>query len=74
MARFIYVGDPREDKRVGEPDSTQIAGLTFGRERSTDVKDEALAQKLRGNSHFREVKVGRPPTKAAPNADDQDAG
>lgn len=53
MAEFRFAGDPNPDHQDKAPSITAF-GLTFSRRRYTRVDDEAVAAKLRDNSHFME--------------------
>lgn len=59
MAKFKYVGDPRnpgEQKQL--PDEFEAFGVTFERGKFSEVPDE-LESKFEGNSHY--VKQGEAP-------------
>lgn len=62
MAEFRWVGDPNADKE--EPRTVKAFGLGFRMNGFTEVEDEAVAEKLRNNSHFveREVEGGEEPS------------
>lgn len=62
MSYFRFIGDQREreDKNGNSlkgdgPDTITLCGVTFEKGVPIEVKDEAVAKKLRGNSHFEEV-------------------
>lgn len=63
MAQFKFVGDPRPlgaEKVTGHgPERLVLFGITFIKNAITEVEDEAKAilAKLRGNTHFQEVKA-----------------
>lgn len=57
MARFRFVGNGDND-----PAEVTLRGVTFPKDKPVVVDDDALAEKLRGNSHFEVVK-GRPRAK-----------
>lgn len=61
MAKFKYVGDPRNN--FSGPQTGPIHGVMFTKGETTEVDDEAVAAKLRRHSHVVEVKAGRPPSK-----------
>lgn len=61
--RFKFIGNGDAD-----PPEVTFRGIVFPLGKSVDVTDEALAAKLRANSHF-EVPKGRKP-KAETNAED----
>ncbi len=52
MAKFTYIGNPKDPKDQRE--ETTFRGLTFKRGEAVEVEDEAIAAKLRGNQHFLE--------------------
>lgn len=60
-AYFTFVGDPR----MAGKDNTEkcdIFGMTFPAGKSIEVKDAAVAERLRRHDHFKETgRVGRPP-------------
>lgn len=58
--RFVGNGD-------NDPRELTLAGVTFPKGTPVDVTDEALIEKLRGNSHFEAVK-GRPKKDAEDSA------
>lgn len=51
MAEFRWIGDQSAE---ANPRKIGAFGLTFRVNGFTEVKDEAIAAKLRGNSHFEE--------------------
>lgn len=51
MARFIFTGDPANPGT--DPDELTIFGVTFPHGKPISV-DEAIADRLRRHSHFRE--------------------
>lgn len=55
--RFRFVGNGDND-----PAKVTLRGITFAKGKAVSVDDEALAAKLRANSHF-EVAKGRPSAK-----------
>ena len=58
MPAFRFVGDPH---RNGDgPDIIEAFGHAFVRDSGTEVADPVSVAKLRGNSHFAEVKPDRP--------------
>lgn len=60
-AKFTFIGNPRNpsDQR-GE---LSFRGITFRRGEAVEVKDGAIAEKLRGNPHFVEEGKGGPDDK-----------
>lgn len=54
-AHFRFVGDPRHDGHG--PDNVSVLGHTFVKNgEPTEVSDETAIRKLRGNSHFAELR------------------
>lgn len=60
-AFFTFTGDPRV--QGGDPTrSCHMYGIEFPAGKSVEVKDEAIAERLRRNTHFKESgRVGRTP-------------
>lgn len=56
-------------KYVGDKPNTTTLGRTFFQDQPVDVSSE-VADKLKGNSHFQEVKPGRPSSKVSDSADE----
>jgi hypothetical protein len=57
MAGFKYVGDSQGHG----PETVTAFGVTFPKGTTVTVEDDFVIGKLTGNSHFTEVKRGRPP-------------
>lgn len=55
MPKFKFTGDGRND-----PEAVELFGITFPINKGVTVEDPAVIAKLEGNSHFAEVKRGRP--------------
>lgn len=53
MSKFRFIGNPRDPKDSRA--SITYGGLVFPLGEPVEVTDEAVAAKLRGNSHFAEV-------------------
>lgn len=53
MSKFRFIGNPRDPKDSRA--SITYGGLAFPLGEPVEVTDEAVAAKLRGNSHFAEV-------------------
>lgn len=62
MKSFIYIGDPNTDDEAQKgPKEISFRGVTFKAGKASPVEDEATIKKLRGNSHFKEVKANEAP-------------
>ena len=59
--KFRFIGDPN-DKGSG-PDIIELFGHSFTRTEGTDVPDD-IAERLKRNSHFKEVLPVKPKGKA----------
>lgn len=60
--RFKFIGNGDSD-----PSEVTLRGVVFPLGKSVDVTDEALAAKLRANSHFEVPKGRKPKVKDAEN-------
>lgn len=54
MTKFKFIGDPKTKEVM--KDSVDAFGVTFNKGKASEVEDEKVIAKLRGNSHFSEVK------------------
>lgn len=59
MNKFRFTGDPRPGAH--NPREVAIAGIHFALDGPGVEVPEPLAERLRRNNHFTEVRVGRPP-------------
>ena len=59
MAKFKFIGDPNNEEVI--PEVTIAFGVTFEKSKPSEVKDPRAIGKLRGNSHFKEVKANDKP-------------
>jgi hypothetical protein len=55
MAKFRFIGNPRDPKDSRA--SITFGGIVFPLGEPVEVANEAVAAKLRGNSHFSEVQT-----------------
>lgn len=62
MVKVKYLPEP------GTPDDTETLNHKFSARRATDVTDEAVLTVLRGNPFFQVMDDGKVPTKAVPQA------